>query len=701
VQAVVGIYAVGQQLVRVINPGSVFSNPLTLYTTAPSGGGGGGSTPVMSPATATVVQGGTQQFQMLLNNVAQTATWTTTAGTVDSTGLYTAPAQLPAPPAATVSATSNGKTVTANIILISNTPPAISQSSPATVPDGVFSLTLTGTNLTPASTVKLAAGSLAVQYVNPTTLNVTGFTMLSGTQNLVVSNGAIAGQPFAIQVGVANPQATASAARRFLQQAAFGPTPNDAAHVQQVGMQGWLNEQFAQPRVSNYLGLGSQGGLTIRFVTNAVMQPDQLRQKVGFALSQVFVTSLVKEIWNDHIYGYEQMLMDDAFKSYRQILADVTLHPTMGHYLDMANNGKANAAGTVLPNENYAREVLQLFSIGTALLNDDGSLQLDAQNNRIPTYNQKTISEFARVFTGWTYQPTNGTVPYWNAYINMSGPLVAISAYHDTGSKTLLNGQVVPGGLSPQADLNAALDIIANHPNVAPFICKQLIQHLVKSNPSKGYVKRISDVFNNTGNPQGRGDMQAVIQAILLDPEARANDTGLSQVNNDGHLQEPALYLAGIIRAFGGTVNDQNYWAYDLLNLSQEIYESPSVFNYYSPSYVIPQSSGVSGPEFQIFTPWTAIYRANMANGLFGAYNNPVQTYGPGTLIDLTALVPLAANPATLVDALDYSLTAGLMPAVMKQTIVNAVTTETGGNVARVETGIWLILSSGYYNVWH
>jgi len=208
--------------------------------------------------------------------------------------------------------------------------------------------------------------------------------MLSGTQNLVVANGAIAGQPFPVQVGVANPQATASAARRFLQQAAFGPTPNEAAYVQQVGMQGWLNEQFVRLRVANYLGLGSQGGLTTRFVTNAVMQPDQLRQKVGFAWSQIFVTSVVKEIWNDNIYGYEQMLMDDAFKSYRQILADVTLHPTMGHYLDMANNGKGNAAGTVLPNENYAREVLQLFSIGTALLNDDGSFQLDAQKQSHP-----------------------------------------------------------------------------------------------------------------------------------------------------------------------------------------------------------------------------------------------------------------------------------------------------------------------------
>jgi len=179
------------------------------------------------------------------------------------------------------------------------------------------------------------------------------------------------------------------------------------------------------------------------------------------------------------------------------------------------------------------------------------------------------------------------------------------------------------------------------------------------------------------------------------------NDNGLAQDPKDGHLQEPALYLAGLIRAFGGINNDQNYFSWDLTNMSQDIYNASSVFNYYSPGYVIPQSGGLGGPEFQIYTPYTSIYRDNLVAALFGSYSNPVMTNGPGTTMDLTPFLALAINPATLVDALDFTLTAGTMPAAMKSILVTAVTAESGGNLRRVETGVYLILSSGYYNVWH
>jgi hypothetical protein len=195
--------------------------------------------------------------------------------------------------------------------------------------------------------------------------------------------------------------------------------------------------------------------------------------------------------------------------------------------------------------------------------------------------------------------------------------------------------------------------------------------------------------------------MKAVVTAILLDPEARQNDSGAMQLSKDGHLQEPALFLAGLVRAFGGLMNDQNYFTWELTNMSQEIYNAPSVFNYYSPGYVIPQSGGVLGPEFQIYTPYTSIYRDNLVASLFGSYSNPVMTYGPGTTIDLTPFLALANSPATLVDALDFTLTCGTMPAAMKQIMVQAVTAEAGGSLKRVETGAYLILASGYYNVWH
>jgi hypothetical protein len=191
-----------------------------------------------------------------------------------------------------------------------------------------------------------------------------------------------------------------------------------------------------------------------------------------------------------------------------------------------------------------------------------------------------------------------------------------------------------------------------------------------------------------------------VISAILLDPEARANDNGGNDQPDDGHLQEPVLFVAGMFRAFGGAMSNQNYFGYDLVNMNQDLYNPPSVFNYYAPSYTPPGSS-LLGPEFQILTPDAAVYRSNMVANLFFSYSNPVLNYGPGTNIDITPYVALASNPATLVAALDLTLTHGVMPAQMKQAIVTAVTNDAAGNLSRVETGAWLILSSSYYNVWH
>jgi len=317
----------------------------------------------------------------------------------------------------------------------------------------------------------------------------------------------------------------------------------------------------------------------------------------------------------------------------------------------------------------------------------------------VPTYLQPTIADTSRVFTGWTYLPSAGTVQ-WNDYINPAGPMVAFPAEHDMGSKQLVNGYAEAAGLGPQQDLNNALDNIFNHPNVGPFVGKMLIQHLVKSNPSPAYVSRVAAAFSNNGNGV-RGDMQAVITAILLDPEARANDQGGNDLPGDGHLQEPALFIAGMFRAFGGTMSNQNYGSWDLVNMSQDLYNPPSVFNYYAPSFV-PPGSTVLGPEFQIDTPDAAVYRSNLVGGVFFSWSNPVlMNYGPGCVIDITPYVPLASNPATLAAALDLTLTHGTMPAPMMQAIVAAITNDTNGNLSRVETGAWLILTSSYYNVWH
>jgi hypothetical protein len=698
---VTGSAAAGIYTLYVYNTNSVASNYVTFTVTASGGGGtGSGGTLTVTPQTAGVLQGQTQQFTAALNGALQTVTWSASAGTITAAGIYTPPATIPSPNSVTITATGpNNTTATATVTILSNQPPVITGIGQSPLPIGVFSTSITGTGFAGTSQATLGGSALSVQFVSATQLNVSGAATQSGTANLIVSNGALASQPFPVQVGVANPQVSAAAARRFLEQAAFGPNAATALHVQQVGFQGWLNEQFALAGTSNYANFGSQTNMGPRLLANAVTNPDQLRQRVAFALSQIFVISIEKLIWTTDMAPYQQMLLGDAFVNFRQILGDVTLSPGMGEYLDMANNAVGNSTGTTLPNENYAREVLQLFTIGTNVLNPDGTPQVDSQGLPVPAYTQSTISNFARVFTGWTYPPQTGKQGYFGNYINMSGPMISYAAYHDTGAKTLLNGAVNAAGLSAQQDLNTALDNIFNHPNVGPFISKQLIQHLVKSNPTPGYVARVAATFSDNGSGV-RGDMKAVITAILMDQEARQNDAGGQDLPTDGHLQEPALYLAGIFRALNGQVTDQNYFAGDLSALGQSVFDAPSVFNYYSPGYRVP-GIGISGPEFQIDTPYTAVYRDNWVSNIFSSYSNPVVTYGPGTTVDLTSYVALASSPAALVNALDLTLTHGDMPSAMKTTLVSAVQAEAGGNLQRVLTALYLILTSSYYNVWH
>ena len=649
---------------------------------------------VVSPATATVMLGATQQFTAPNANA-----WSATAGSVTAGGLYTAPAAMPATGTATITATGAGGTGTALITLLNYPPPVILSLNPASLPLGVFTATITGSGFIGQTTATLGGTPLSVTPMGVSSLGLSGFAATTGLVNLVVSNGTAASAPFAVQVGNPNAQVSAAAARRFLEQGAFGPSPSDAANVQSLGFQGWLNQQFAMPQISNYNSVPfDQGGLTEQFLVNATMNADQLRQKVAFALSQIFVTSVNTIIWNDSMVPYEQMLMADSFTNYRQILGDVTLSPTMGQYLNMANNAMANPASGTVANENYAREVMQLFSIGTTMLNPDGTPQLDGNGLLVPAYTQATIGETARVFTGWTYQPNSGALQ-WGDYINPSVPMVPYPVEHDMGSKLLVNGYVEPAGLTPQQDLNNALDNLFNHPNTGPFVSKLLIQHLVKSNPSPAYVQRVAGAFADNGNGV-RGDMRAVVTAILLDPEARANDNGGNDQAGDGHLQEPILYVTGFVRAFGGTMSTSNYFGFDLRNMGQDLYNAPSVFNYYSPTFT-PPGSALLGPEFQIDTPDSSVYRANMVSNLFSSWSSPVLNYGAGTNIDVTPYMSLSPNPATLVAALDLTLTHGTMPAAMKQQIVAAVSSDTNGNLSRVLTGSWLILSSSYYNVWH
>ncbi|MDQ6701219.1 MAG: DUF1800 domain-containing protein, partial [Acidobacteriota bacterium] len=399
--------------------------------------------------------------------------------------------------------------------------------------------------------------------------------------------------------------------------------------------------------------------------------------------------------WPSEVIPFQETLMADAFGNFQTLLTHVTLSPSMGVYLDMVNNDKANSV--TQPNENYAREVMQLFSIGTTLLNADGTPQLDAQNNPLPTYDQKNITELARALTGWTFAPVAGHITSGHNNYNTSAPMVPWDPNHDTGPKTLLSGFPLPAGQSAAQDLAGALQNIFQHPNVGPFFGKLMIQHLVTSNPSPAYVQRVAAAFNDNG--QGvRGDLKAVVSAILLDAEARQGDTG-PQITTGGHLQEPALLLAGVLRSLNAYVDDTNYFSWELFNMDQDLFRAPSVFNYYSPLHLL-QGSSLFGPEFQIYTANTAMYRINLIANLFSSYSNNINSFGPGTTMDLTPYVNLASTPAVLVDALDNALTNGQMPSQMKQTIVTAVTGTTG-NLRRAQVAIYLIVTSSYYEVWH
>ena len=518
---------------------------------------------------------------------------------------------------------------------------------------------------------------------------------------------------------------------RFLEQATFGPTDADLQHLRVVGIQGYLNEQFNAP-ISSYPILqlyptdstqGCPSGspatcgrdnytmypLQVAFYNRAlntgnIGNNDQLRQRVSWALSQIVVVSgqtLPQPSW---VGPYLTKLDQDAFTNYRTILQDVTLNPGMGDYLDMVNNNRT------APNENYAREVMQLFSIGLDQLNNDGTPKLDANGNRIPTYDQARITNFARVFTGWVFAAAKTFTPPGGSTLNVPNyqdPMVVRETNHDTGSKTLLNGTVLPACTNcTLSDTNAALDNLFNHPNTGPFICKQLIQHLVTSNPSPAYVDRVATVFNNNrANPT---QMQEVIKAILLDPEARGD---LKTDPNYGHLKESVLFITNMLRPYitatDGSLNTQSS------PLGENVFNSPTVFNYYPADYGIP-GTNLFGPTFGILTTTTALGRANLCNTLFlgnggnGLPPNGVNT-PTGTQIHLGGLDALADNPTALVDELGRILLHSNSPlsgTPMGTSIITAVNAISASNPItatqrrnRAQQAIYLVASSSQFQV--
>lgn len=408
-------------------------------------------------------------------------------------------------------------------------------------------------------------------------------------------------------------------ATRFLRQATFGPTAAEVDAVMDMGYEAWIDAQMVTPATSqlqilNRLGTpDDETGHDDRveaWLESALTGPDQLRQRVAFALSEIFVVSQQSALFNQPFgsANYYDLLLNSAFGNFRRLMEDVTLSPAMGVYLSMLGNQKPNPVLNIRPDENYARELMQLFTIGLIELNQDGTVRVDAQNQPIPTFDQDIIEGFAHVYTGWTF---GGSPSFVQPSFNYLQPMQAFANFHDDGPKQVLNNETIPAGQTPEQDLTAALDNIFAHPNVAPFISKQLIQKLVTSNPSPAYVQRVAAVFDDNGMG-AKGDLGALIKAILLDDEAR-EPAGSEE---DGKVIEPVIRLIALWRAFDATARDGRY-EFPFLSIvtGQGPLQARSVFNFFQPGYAPPgeiKQQGRVAPEMEIVDELSVALRYNV-----------------------------------------------------------------------------------------
>lgn len=509
--------------------------------------------------------------------------------------------------------------------------------------------------------------------------------------------------------GATGPLATVTASARLLDQSSFGPTADSIAHVQAVGINAYLTEQFALAPTTLAdipATLPAQCPTTpvacveSEFWENSINASDQLRQRVAFALSEMWVTSTQSVNGNAALAWYN-VLVNDSFSNWRTIMEDVTLSTSMGAYLNMLNSAKAPTGQ--IANENFAREMMQLFSLGLYQLNNDGTMKLDGSGNPMPVYTEAQVQAFAKAYTGWTYATASGASPtsFPNSKANYGMPMAPVESAHDMTAKTLLNGTVIPAGGSSRNDLKIALDNIFANDNLPPFVCKQLIQHLVTSTPSPAYVARVVNVFINNGAGV-RGDMKAVVRAILTDQEARAGDTDATA--DGGHLREPILYIAADMRALGyvSTSTDAtNLWKYAPLDaqaatLSQEPFRSPSVFNFFPPEYVIP-STTINAPEFSLENTASVMLRLSLADQFA---TNKLSGFKTSTFASGGTLYALASTPTDLVDALGVMYMHGQMPANVRTSIVNAIT-GISDTATRARVATYLVITASQYKVMH
>lgn len=654
----------------------------------------------LTPSSGTVrISGGTVTLTAKVNNTSnQLVNWlvngvaggNATVGTISATGVYTAPAAMP--PGATsvtitaVSQESSSATATATINL-QNPLPAVTSVTPNPVNPGNATVTVNGSGFVNGSTIYFAGHALTTTFVSPTQLTAAGaVTMPVGRLAAVkVTNpnpGSATSTPLAVPVRVANEQMAYADAVRFLEMTTFGPTPQSVADLQAMGQDAWLAAQFNQA-ASTWPDPDSTTESVTRlqtaFFNVALSGQDQLRQRVAFALAQILVASAVSDGTFEQMVSYQRTLGSYAFDTYRNVVNSITLNPAMGDYLNMVNNVKAT--GTTMANENYARELMQLFTLGLVELDSTGQPVM-VNGATVPEYDETTVQQMAKVLTGWTYGETPGFASVWPNMPYYFSPMIAFESYHDQTQKNLnlpIPCTIAAGGTA-EADLSAALDCIFQQTNVAPFVAYRLIQRLVMSSPSPAYVGRVAQAWQASG-----GNLTNVIAQVLTDQEAQTAGTG--------KLAEPILYATGLLRALNATITAPDALTAQTTSMGQTPLSPPSVFSYFSPFYVIPAVTPPTvAPEFQGLNSTTVLARANFAWALSG---NAVSS---GITIDFSNLTDLANNPPDLVEALNQALFRGEIDPHVQQALLAAASASSNPS-ARVRSALYAASAAPQYEV--
>jgi uncharacterized protein (DUF1800 family) len=679
----------------------------------------------------------------------------TIATNPDGSVTYTAPAVVPTPSNVvqlTAVSVDDPKVSINQNISVMNPIPILTTATPMAFDPGPVTAVLAGSNFINGAQVLVNGAPVPTVFNSGSQLTATFTPSNPGNLDLQVLNpgpGPAASTDLIAQVNGNPPalQVSPQDASRFLAQATFGATDADIHNLSQIGYQAWLNEQFSipptlhEPYVEQALMLNNppcasgdvkcnaalfvenpnqEQYLRQSFWQQAITGQDQLRQRVVFALTELMVISSETQAVGNmprSMASYYDMLGADAFGNFRQLLQDVTLHPMMGQFLSVMANDKGDA--TRDPDENYAREVMQLFTIGLYQLNPDGTQKLDANGQPIPTYSNNDVMGLAKVFTGfsWNIPGDNSDNAWYNCCVYVGPgygedllPMQSFPSHHSTDEKDFL-GVTIPANTNPDpmGDLRIALDTLFNHPNLPPFFCKQLIQHLVTSNPSPAYVARVAAVFQDNG--QGvRGDMQAVLSATLLDDEAR-NSAAAAANPQYGKVREALVRYVEWARAFTaqsrngsfllGTTEDPIY------ALGEMSLRAPSVFNWFAPGYVPPGTSiaqaGLTAPEMEMTDVSTVVGYLNYMQNAIGAGQNN----GPDVFSYYSAEMGLAANPDQLLDRINLLLMAGEMDSTLRSQIISAVSAigiPNGDQNAidtalanRVKTAIYLTMASPAY----